>query len=91
MILDYCDSRDSVAGSKAEVCLRRQFGSEVAMGTKATGTLARPRMLLLKGSYFFFLPPFFFPPFFLVAIVLFSLFHFHGMCGLSKKPQLMNV
>jgi len=60
-------------------------------GTKATGTLARPHVLLLKGSYFFFLPPFFFPPFFLVAIVLFSLFHFHGMCGLSKKPQLMNV
>jgi len=42
----------------------------------------------VKSSYFF-LEPFFFA-FFLVAMFLFSLSIFHG-CGLSKKPQLMNV
>jgi hypothetical protein len=77
--------------AKRKFVLDARSGVRCDAAKKATGTLARPRVLLLKGSYFFFLPPFFFPPFFLVAIVLFSLFHFHGMCGLSKKPQLMNV
>src|SRR5258708_31047024 len=42
MILDYCDSRDSAAGSKAEVCLRRRFGPGRAWDKSKRGRLRVP-------------------------------------------------